>query len=58
MRKAVFIRRVSTWVWAENAGFTHKKAGKDIFALHFFSARAHTPCPRRMFHALGAWNVP
>jgi len=45
MRKAVFIVRVSTWVWAENAGFTHKKAGKDIFAPHFFSARGSHSMP-------------
>jgi len=30
--------RVSTWVWANSASFTHKKAGKDAYALRFSDA--------------------
>jgi len=41
----VFIVRVSNWVWAKNAGFTHKKVGKDVCALHILDARGAYTMP-------------
>jgi len=46
----VFIVIGSTWFWAKNAGFTHKKAGKKRFYPALFHCSGHT------LHALGVWE--
>jgi len=51
----VFIVRVFNRVWAKNANFTHKKAGKDACAVHILAALGAWVCSTT--HALGAWYV-
>jgi len=41
--------KVSSWVWAKSAGFTHNKAGKDACAPHFQMHGTHARCARRMW---------
>jgi len=51
MRKAVFIVRAVTWVWAENEGYTHK-IHENTFSPRTFSMHGmHTSCPC-------AWIMP